>query len=438
MTLVQSDQQHIWHPFTQQLTANDPILITRGEGAYLFDEQNKTYLDLISSWWVNLHGHAHPKIAQAIYEQALKLEHVLFAGFTHEPSVKLAESLLSILPVELKKVFYSDNGSTSVEIALKIAYQYWQNQNEPQRKRFIVFDRGYHGDTFGAMSVGKSSGFYNVFKELLFDVVIAPFPATWQDDWDVAVKEQAALSWFTHYLAEHSQEIAAVIIEPLVQGAGGMRMCRPEFLVELQQLLQRHHILLIFDEVMTGFGRTGKLFACNQTSAVPDLICLSKGITGGFLPLAVTVCRDFIYEAFLGESFDRAFAHGHSYTANPLGCAAGLASLELLLNEQTQQQIAMIEKVHSEELQLLRLSAPIKHVRQCGTIAAFELQLASEYYSKTSRQLQQRCFEQGIVVRPIGNVIYLMPPYCISANDLQRAYAILAKELSRLPALIQV
>ena len=430
MTLVQRDRQHIWHPFTQQLTVIDPIPITRGEGAYIFDEQNKAYLDLISSWWVNLHGHAHPKIAKAIYDQALKIEHVLFAGFTHEPSVKLAESLISVLPVVLNKVFFSDNGSTAVEIALKIAYQYWHNQNEPQRKRFIAFDRGYHGDTFGAMSVGRSSGFYNAFKELLFDVTIAPFPATWQGDVDIIAKEQATIFWFNDYLAEHAQEIAAVIIEPLVQGAGGMRMCRPEFLVELQQLLHRHHILLIFDEVMTGFGRTGKLFACSQSPAVPDLICLSKGLTGGFLPLAVTACRDFIYEAFLDESFDRAFAHGHSYTANPLGCAAGLASLELLLNEQTQQQIAMIEKIHAEELQNLSLSIPIQHVRQCGTIAAFELQLTSEYNSKSSRQLQQRCLEQGILVRPLGNVIYLMPPYCISAEDLQRAYEILAKELS--------
>src|SRR3990167_4049553 len=359
MKLAERDQQVVWHPLTQHQIATSPIPIVRGKGAYLFDAQERCYLDLISSWWVNLHGHAHPAIALAIYEQAQQLEQVIFSGFTHEPGVLLAETLLNLLPSGFSKIFYSDNGSTSVEVALKMAYQYWRNQGESQRKRFIAFNGGYHGDTFGAMAVGKSSGYFDQFTDCLFAVDIAPYPVTWLGDIDIEQKEQVALSWLITYLSQHADETAALIIEPLVQGACGMRMCRPQFLQALQQLARSYQLLIIYDEVMTGFGRTGELFACQKAGTYPDIICLAKGLTGGFLPLAVTACREKIYHAFLGDNIQSALVHSHSFTANPLGCAAGLASMALLQDQQTQAQIAMIEAVHRAELSQLMVSVAV-------------------------------------------------------------------------------
>ncbi len=427
-TLLERDQVTIWHPFTQHQTAPLPIPIVRGEGAYLFDSHEKSYLDLISSWWVNIHGHAHPAIAKAIYEQALKLEQVIFAGFTHEPAVRVAETLLSLLPAGFTKIFYSDNGSTTVEVALKMAYQYWRNQGE-KRHRFLAFSGGYHGDTFGAMALGKSSKFYQSFADLLFEVDFAPYPATWQADEKVEEKEKEALQWIEAYLSRHGQETVAVIIEPLIQGASGMRVCRPAFLQALQDLVKQHEVLMIYDEVMTGFGRTGMNFACEKAKTTPDIICLAKGLTGGFLPLAVTACHEKIYQAFLGEEIDQALLHGHSYTANPLGCAAALASLALLRSETVLQQIQRIEALHQEMSSPLSALGRVENVRHCGVMAAFEWVTETAYGSSLSQNWREIFQKRGLIIRPLGRTFYLLPPYCISIDDLRGAYQVLLEVL---------
>ncbi|HLB57893.1 MAG TPA: adenosylmethionine--8-amino-7-oxononanoate transaminase, partial [Gammaproteobacteria bacterium] len=300
MSISDRDRATIWHPYTQHQTTPLPLSIVRAKEAYLFDESHHRYLDLISSWWVNIHGHAHPEIAKAIYEQALTLEHVIFSGFTHEPAVLLAEELLQLLPPHFSKIFYSDNGSTAIEVALKMAYQFWRNQGVSTRQRFMVFENGYHGDTVGAMSLGKGSQFFKEFDDLLFKVDLFPYPATWIEDNNICEKEEKTLEKIADYLEKYGHETAALIIEPLIQGAGGMRLCRPLFLKKLETLLRTYNILMIYDEVMTGFGRTGNTFACQKAQTQPDIICLAKGLTGGFLPLAVTACREDIYQAFLG------------------------------------------------------------------------------------------------------------------------------------------
>ncbi|HYD63933.1 adenosylmethionine--8-amino-7-oxononanoate transaminase, partial [Azospirillum sp.] len=333
--IVELDRRHLWHPFTQAATAPEPIPVVRAEGVSLFTADGREILDLISSWWVNLHGHAHPAIVEAIARQAATLEQVIFADFTHAPAATLAARLAGILPEGLTRVFFSDDGSTAVEVAMKMARQFWRNRGDGRRRRYLAFDGAYHGDTFGAMSVGKSSGFYEPFHDLLFEVSHLDYPATWDGDAEVEAKEAAALAKLDAWLADHGDDVAAFIAEPLVQGAAGMRMVRPAFLRAVVERVRAAGALVIFDEVMTGFGRTGALFASLRAGIAPDLICLSKGLTGGFLPLSATVTTEAIYEGFLDGSFDRAFAHGHSFTANPLGCAAALASMDLLLAPET-------------------------------------------------------------------------------------------------------
>lgn len=431
--LLALDRRHVWHPFTQAKTAPDSVLIRSGKGAVVYGADGKEYLDLVSSWWVNLHGHAHPYIADAIAEQAHKLEQVIFAGLTHEPAVRLAQRLTSLLPGDLNRVFYSDNGSTAVEVALKLALQYWRNLGRPERRRYLAFEGGYHGDTVGAMSVGVSSGFFAPFEDLLFEVDVLPFPETWEGDAAVAEKEARCLSALDAYLDRRGDETAAVIIEPLVQGAGGMRMCRAEFLQALVQKLRAAGGLVIFDEVMTGFGRTGDLFACLSAGVTPDLICLSKGLTAGFLPLAATVCRDPIYEAFLDTGFDKAFAHGHSFTANPLGCAAGLASLDLLMKEETRARIAAIEARHRKHMARLAHHPKVTRPRVTGTIAALNVGVEdSGYAAAIGPRLKAFFLENGLLLRPLGEVIYFLPPYCISDSQLDRSYDTLERALTTL------
>lgn len=431
--LLALDRRHVWHPFTQAKTAPDSVLIRSGKGAVVYGADGKEYLDLVSSWWVNLHGHAHPYIADAIAEQAHKLEQVIFAGLTHEPAVRLAQRLTSLLPDDLNRVFYSDDGSTAVEVALKLALQYWRNLGRPERRRYLAFEGGYHGDTVGAMSVGVSSGFYAPFEDLLFEVDVLPFPETWEGDAAVAEKEDRCLSALEAYLDRRGDETAAVIIEPLVQGVGGMRMCRAEFLQALVQKLRAAGVLVIFDEVMTGFGRTGDLFACLKAGVTPDLICLSKGLTAGFLPLAATVCRDPIYEAFLDTGFDKAFAHGHSFTANPLGCAAGLASLDLLMKEETRARIAAIEARHRKHMARLAHHPKVTRPRVTGTIAALNVEVEdSGYAAAIGPRLKAFFLENGLLLRPLGEVIYFLPPYCISDSQLDRSYDTLERALTTL------
>ena len=421
--LVDLDKRHVWHPFTQARIAPDPIPIRSARGAVLYAEDGKEYLDLVSSWWVTLHGHAHPKITAAIAEQAARLEQVMFAEFTHEPAVELVRRLAGLLPGDLDRGFFSDDGSTAVEVALKLAHQYWQNKGEPGRKRYLALEGGYHGDTFGAMSAASNSGFFAPWRDLLFDVTALPFPETWDADNSAGEREQAALAALDEELSAHGTETAALIIEPLVQGAAGMRMCRPEFLKALGMRLGRSGVLLIFDEVMTGFGRTGELFACLKAGVTPDIICLSKGLTGGFLPLSLTVCRNPIFDAFLGPSFDEAFTHGHSFTGNPLGCAAALASLDLLLEDETRERMAGIEALHRERMAAIPDHARIEKRRVSGTIAALDIRCDDPgYKAAVGPKLKAYFMERGLLIRPLGNVIYLIPPLCITDDELHRAY----------------
>jgi len=420
---VSLDRRHVWHPFTQAQTAPEPLAVTHGKGVSLFTEDGREILDLISSWWVNLHGHAHPAIAGAIAEQAHRLEQVIFADFTHSPAARLAARLAEVLPGGLDRVFYSDNGSTAVEVALKLAWQYWRNKGEGQRRRFLAFEGSYHGDTFGAMAAGVGSGFYEPFHDLLFAVDRMPYPTTWDDDPAVEAKEAAALEWLDRWLAANGAEMVAVIIEPLVQGASGMRFCRPEFLRAMAARVRAAGGLVIFDEVMTGFGRTGALFASHKAGVAPDLICLSKGLTGGFLPLSVTACGASIYEAFLGAGFDRAFAHGHSFTANPLGCAAALASLDLTTSAETAANLARIEERHRAAIADLSSHPKLSRGRVMGTIAAIEVTDAQGYTAAVGQTLKRFFLERGLLLRPLGPVIYLLPPYCVTDGQLDRAYA---------------
>lgn len=413
------DKKIIWHPFTQEKTAPIVIGIQKAQGSYLYDEQGKAYLDCISSWWVTLHGHAHPKIARSIYEQALQLEHVIFAGFTHPPAVELCEGLQSLLPPSLSRFFFSDNGSTAVEVALKMAYQHWQNKKQNQRVLFLSFEGGYHGDTFGAMSVGQRSGFHDAFSNLLFKVFSIPYPDTWDEDVEVYTKETLALSVLDEYLQQHGHTVAAIILEPLIQGASGMRQCRPSFINTVIERVREYEILVIFDEVMTGFGRTGSYFALEQIKSLPDFLCLSKGITGGFLPLALTITTQRIYDSFLNAEWKYAFAHGHSYTANPLACSAAITSLKLLKEEETQKTIQAIHQAHINGMAYLKNHCSnIEKIRVLGTISAFELKDNSNLNARL-----KACFlKEGLLIRPLGNTIYLLPPYSTTVHELENAY----------------
>lgn len=421
---------NLWHPFTIIKGSPEPLKVVKGDGAYLELEDGRRVLDCISSWWVNLHGHSHPDIANAIYEQAQKLEHVIFAGFTHDPAEQLAELITSKLPKNLNRLFYSDNGSTSVEVAMKMAYQYWKNVGE-NRKTFICFDGAYHGDTLGAMSVGERSIFTEAFKDWLFDVEVIPFPETWIGDEDRAEKEDAVIEQLENLLDENPDKYAGIIMEPLVQGAGGMRMCSEEFMQKLHWVNRQFDVLLIFDEVMTGFGRTGDYFACLKAQVEPDIICLSKGITGGFMPLGATVCSNDIYESFNSSDPNKTLWHGHSYTGNPLGCAAGIASWKLL--EENREVFMTMERSHHRNLERLSGHLRLERFRAKGTIAAFDVINGKETgYLNTitqdinlnseAKHINQRFLEKGYLIRPLGNVIYLMPPYCVTEEELDGVY----------------
>ncbi|MDX1670816.1 MAG: adenosylmethionine--8-amino-7-oxononanoate transaminase [Balneolaceae bacterium] len=422
---------NIWYPFTIIEDAPEPLKVVKGEGIWLELEDGRRIMDCISSWWVNLHGHAHPDIAAAISEQANRLEQVIFANFSHEPAEQLAESLAAKLPGNLNRVFFSDDGSTAVEVAMKIAYQYWTNTGE-RRKTFICFEGAYHGDTFGAMSAGDRSVFTEVFKELLFDVEFLSYPETWIDDHTAADRENDIIETLEAKLTEYPARYAGVLIEPLVQGAGGMRMCRPEFIQKLRETCNRYGTLLIFDEVMTGFGRTGSFFASERAGVAPDIICLAKGITGGFLPLAVTVCSDEIYDIFRSSDPLKTFWHGHSYTANPLGCAAALASLKLM--DEHRPVYSQMENWHREAMQELADVSDLNRLRVTGTIAAMDLVTGEGggYLDEVALQIKKKCIEKGLLLRPLGNVLYLMPPYCVTPAKLQEIYRGIKALLSEL------
>jgi adenosylmethionine-8-amino-7-oxononanoate aminotransferase len=411
--IVNKDKQNIWHPFTPLTSASEPIEIQSAKGIYLHTADGRKIIDGISSWWVNLHGHSHPYIAKALCEQALKLEHVIFAGFTHEPAVKLSENLLSILPKNQSKIFFSDNGSTAVEVAIKMVLQYWHNKGV-DKKRIIALSGAYHGDTFGAMAVGERGIFTKAFHSHLFDVEFIDLPKK--------EHEEKSIQQFTKLIGH--KDVAGFIFEPLVQAAGGMRMYAPHVLDELISLAKTHDVCCIADEVFTGFGRTGKLFASDYLKHKPDIMALSKGLTGGTMPLGVTSCSEQITKAYQSDDFLKTFFHGHSYTANPLACSAANASFELLMSDQCQMDIQRITEKHCQFKKSIQEHRFIKEVRTIGTILAIELQSEEEtsYTNSARKTIYEFFLERNLLLRPLGNVIYILPPYIISNEELDKIY----------------
>ncbi|WP_375559948.1 adenosylmethionine--8-amino-7-oxononanoate transaminase [Bernardetia sp. OM2101] len=418
MTKKLITEQNIWHPFTPLAEGYDPLEIVKADGIYIYTKDERKILDAVSSWWVNIHGHANKKIAGAISEQAHSLEHVIFAGFTHQPAEKLAKSLIQLLP-SMNKVFFSDDGSTAIEVALKICLQHFHNRNkDANRTKIIAIEGAYHGDTFGAMAVCDRTPFNAPFNPLLFEVEFIPRPTkkNWQN-----VKEK-----FTQIL--ESEEVAAFIFEPIIQGAGGMQTYSPIHLDELIKLAHNKNTFCIADEIMTGFGRTDHLFASEYLEEKPDLICLSKGITGGFLPLAVTLCTKEVVQPFYDNDILKTFFHGHSYTGNPIACAAANASLEILLSDECFQNRKRIAEKHLHFAKQInfnkKLECKILEVRTCGTIFALELKTEEQtsYFNEWRKNIYNYFLDRNILLRPLGNVIYMIPPYLITDKELDLVY----------------
>lgn len=412
--ITQADKDLIWHPFTPLINPFGHIPVKSAKGAKLFTHDGQTIIDAVSSWWVNIHGHANEHIANAIHKQALELEHVIFAGFTHEPAVRLAKNLMTILPDNYSKIFFSDNGSTSIEVALKMAFQYWYNQEQTHKTKIIALDGAYHGDTFGSMSVSERSGFTRPFFPFLFDIESLAFPT--EENFDQVLAHFDELT--------KDEACAAFIFEPLVQGAGGMRMYSPEMLQQLISLAQSRGVICIADEVMTGWGRTGTTFACDQIEANPDITCISKGITGGALPLGITACNSKIEAAFQSEELSKALLHGHSYTGNPMICAAANASFEIFESDECKSNIQRVHNKHLGFVEQLKTFDQVENIRLQGTIVAFDLKGFGEtgYDSDARKKIYPYFLERGVLIRPLGNVIYLLPPYVITDEELDQVY----------------
>lgn len=415
-------RSRIWHPFTQHGSAPAEISVARAEGARLITDTGRTIIDAISSWWVITHGHGHPRIVRAIREQAQKLEQVIFAGFTHGPAERLAQKLLARAPSSLKHAFFSDSGSTAVEVAVKMAVGAWHNRGKP-RHRIIAMEHAYHGDMFGAMSVGHRGVFNAAWDAMLFEVSFIPFPESGTG--------QRTLDALESLLRRDADRFAAAIFEPLVLGAGGMKMYPPAVLERIAQICRHYGVWLILDEVMTGFGRTGSLFACEQAKVAPDLMCLSKGLTGGFLPMGVTLASAEIYDAFYSDDRARTFFHSSSYTGNAIACAAAVANLEIWDSEPVMAGITSIARQHATALEKLARRRQVAGVRQTGTIAAVELKAGdSGYLAQLGPKLNAFYLERDVLLRPLGNVIYVLPPYCTSAAELDRVYGVIDESLA--------
>ena len=407
---ILSDKKYVWHPFTQAATAQDNIVITHGKNTLLFDENGKSYIDAISSWWTNIHGHCHPYIVEKIHTQLQTLEHVIFADITHPQAIQLSHRLVDLFRGNFDKVFFSDNGSTAVEVALKMALQYWYNIGKT-RKKIIAFEGAYHGDTFGAMSVGARSAFTAPFNDLMFEVVHIPLP------------NESNLENILHEINTQHSDAAAFIYEPLLQGAAGMLVYEASFLDKILKTIKANGTICIADEILTGFYRTGKLFASDYLQEKSDIICLSKAITGGFFPLGITLCQSNIYEAFFDNDYKKTFFHGHSYTANPTICAAANAALDLTLEEQTHDNVQRIHHQHLQYIEELQALKNIENIRCLGTMLAFDIkQSKSGYFSNIAPKIKSHFYQRGIFLRPLGNTIYILPPYCISNEKLKRIY----------------
>ncbi len=414
--ILQRDAQYVWHPYTQHQRAPLPIAVARAKGSWLYDTNGRPILDAISSWWVSTHGHCHPTIVNAIAEQARTLDQVIFAGFTHAPAAALAAALVAELPHGLMRIFYSDDGSTAVEVAIKLSLQSFANQGQP-RRLIAALENAYHGDTFGAMAAGARGVFTHMYEPLLFDVARLPDPS-----------EGDTVAALDALIASRGHELAAVIVEPLVLGASGMRVWDEQVLRDVRERTSAAGVHLIADEVMTGFGRTGPMFACGRANVRPDLLCMSKGITGGVLPLGATAATEEIFDAFRSDDRRQTFFHGHSYTANPIACAAALASLSLF-TPACHAERTRIEQLHTEQLSVLRGTRGVKAVRQIGTVAAVELDAPAGYLSDIGRELAAFSLQQGVLIRPLGNVAYCLPPYCTTNDELLLVYDVLQRFL---------
>ena len=427
---IKRDLKHVWHPYTQMKDCGrvPPILIERAKGLRLYDNKGNVYYDTISSWWCNVHGHNHPKIRKAISKQLNMLEHVMFAGFTHKPAILLAERLVSITPNNLKKVFFSDNGSTAVETALKMSYQYWHNKGKKHKKKFLSLDYGYHGDTIGTMSISGVDMFNEIFSPLFFESFKAPSPYCYRCPMGLKDEEcgLACIKPLEDILKNKNKEIAALVIEPLVLAAGGMIVYPGEYLREVARLSKKYNVHLILDEVATGFGRTGKMFACEYDSIEPDFMCLSKGITAGFLPLGVTLTTNDVYDAFYADyGKGKTFHHGHTYTANPISCAAALASLDVFKEEGTLDKIADLIPLFADYTKILGRVKKVGNTRQIGLIGAAELvknRETKEKFDINDRigfKIYKKGLKENLILRPIGNVIYFFMPSCVKKNEIE-------------------
>lgn len=417
------DKAFVWHPFTQTYKGLVPLQVKKAEGTLLYGMGDQTYIDANSSWWVNIHGHGHPHIGKALSEQFSKVDHIIFAGATHEKAVELAERICHILPDNLQKVFFSDNGSTATEVALKMVFQYFHNQGI-EKKRVLAMSGAYHGDTFGAMSVGERDKFNAPFEPFFFDVDYLDFPAQ---------ENEAELLRHAESLFQ-TGDFCCMILEPLVQGASGMRMYSAEFLDQLTLVAKQNGVIVIFDEVMTGFGRTGKMFAMNYCKETPDIVTLSKGLTAGVLPMGLTITSNEIFNAFLSPDTTKAFLHGHSFTANPLACAVACASLDLFEQPETWKSIESIVQWNTEFFKELETVSTVSNIRQKGTILAFEVNTEKEttYFSDLRDQLYNYCLDNGIFIRPLGNVVFINPPYCITEEEFKHVKEVLLNFLNEL------
>ena len=426
-SLLTRDAEYVWHPFTQHKTAGAPLPVQSAKGSLLHLADGSTLIDAISSWWTSLFGHGKPAIIDAIQQQAQELDHVIYAGCTHSPAVDTAEKLIELSKFENGKVFFSDNGSTAVEVALKATTQYWQNAGQETRREFITFANAYHGDTIGAMSAGDPGDFGRPFKELLFHTHRAELPLINESASTVSEKRNSLAKLFEQI----GDKLAGIIIEPMVQGAGGMQMTTPETLSEIIALTHQYGGLVIADEVMTGFGRTGKLFGHQHQPELPDILCVAKGLTGGTLPLAATIFRQGIFEAFLDPKKERAFLHGHSFTANPIACAAARASLTLMSQDQFHQDLARIHDTTQSLIEGLKNHSNVAEVRQLGTIGAIKLAGDGGYFAGNNLDIPALARESGVLLRPLGNVLYAMPPLSTTDQQLDAIYNVMRSCLDK-------
>lgn len=440
--LIKKDLKYVWHPDTQMkdYENENPIIIEKGKGVYVWDTDGNKYIDAVASWWVNTLGHSNPRLNKALIKQAEKIEHILLAGFSHVPAIELAEELIKLSADNLTKVFYSDNGSTAVEVALKMAFQYWLQTGKPEKKKFVALKNSYHGDTLGAVSVGGVDIFYKIFKPLLFDVFQAESPYCYKcslcSDKDSCSVD--CIRYVEEIFEKHHNEIAAMVVEPLVQGAAGMRMYPALYLTKLAELCKKYNILLIDDEVAMGFGRTGKMFAYEHAEIQPDIVCLAKGITAGYMPLAVTLATDEIFNAFYDDyNKHKTFFHGHSFTGNPLACALAVENLKIFKEEKIIKNLQPKIKVFEKELQKLNELKHVGEVRSTGMIGAVEIvedKISKKLFDsklRIGKKVYDEALKLGAILRPMGNIIYFIPPYVITEEEIKQLIEIAYQSIKK-------